>query len=217
MSKVLWKSMLTGPKSANGSEGAWKIGEWRKASGELEMCANGYHASLNVIDAMNYVDAEIIARVEVRGKHLDQSDKQCWEQMRITKAWAWTKEDSVRLAICAAELVIGIYEKQHPDDKRPREAIESAKKWLAEPSEKNRAAAEAAARASWAAAGAATEAAWAAGAATEAAWAATEAAWAATEAATEAAWAATEAARADIKARCHRFVLRALKGKEELA
>ena len=208
MSKYLWKSMLKGPKSANGSKGAWKIGEWRKASGELEMCDNGYHASLSVIDAMQYVAAEVMAQVEVRGKHLSQDDKQCWEQMRVVKWWEWTKKDSVRLAVYAAELVIDIYEKKYPDDKRPRNAIEAAKKWLTEPNEKNGAAASAAseaasaARAAWAAR-AASAAADAAGAAAGAAWVA----WVASAA-------ASEAAEADLKAKCHRFVLRLLKEKE---
>lgn len=204
MTKTLWKAMLKGPKSANGTEGKWKIGEWRKHDGDLSMCGAGYHASSNVIDAMNYVNAEIIARVEVRGKHLDQGDKQCWEQMRITKAWAWTKEDSVRLAIYTAELVIGIYEKKHPDDNRPRQAIEAAKQWLAEPTEKN-------ARAARKAAEAAAGAAGAAGAAREAAEAA--------EAAARAAWAAREAAGAarveKIIYKCHRFVLRILAEKDK--
>ena len=37
---------------------------------------------------------------------------------------------SVKLAIFAAELVIKNFEDKYPNDKRPREAIEAAKKWL---------------------------------------------------------------------------------------
>jgi hypothetical protein len=210
MNKTLWKSMLAGPKSANGDEGVWKIGEWRKHDGELSMCNAGYHASRNVIDSMGYVNAEVIARVEVRGKHLEQGDKQCWEQMRIVKAWTWMKKDSVRLAVYAAELVIGIFEKEYPDDKRPRQAIEATKNWLAEPTEKNRLAARDAAGEAWAAGSAA----WAAGSAT---WAARSAAWAAggaTWAARSAAWAARSAA-GEAGAKCHRFVLRILKEKDK--
>ena len=75
-------------------------------------------------------------------------DKECFQKMRIVKAYRWTKEDSVKLAIFAAELVIDIFEKQYPDDKRPRMAIEAAKKWLDNPTaDTARAAADAAAAA----------------------------------------------------------------------
>jgi hypothetical protein len=217
MSKTLWKSMKAGPKSDSGNEGAWVVGQWCKHEGDLAMCQSGYHASRNVIDAMSYVDAEVIAQVEVRGKHLEQDDKQCWSEMRIIKAWPWTKADSVSLAIYAAELAIGIFEKRYPDYKRPRQAIDTAKKWLKEPTEENREATAGAARAAWAAAWAA-EAARAAGAA-GAAWAA-EAAWAAraagaAEAAAEAAAWATAGAK--VRTRCHGFVLARLakKSKED--
>lgn len=50
--------------------------------------------------------------------------------MRIVKAYKWTPQDSVKLAIYSAELVIDIFEKQYPDDKRPRLAIEAAKAYL---------------------------------------------------------------------------------------
>lgn len=54
--------------------------------------------------------------------------------MKITKAYEWTQKDSVALAIYAAELVIKMYEKEYPNDDRPRKAIEAAKKWLKKPS-----------------------------------------------------------------------------------
>ena len=54
--------------------------------------------------------------------------------MRIIRAWKWGKKDSVLLAIFAAELIIDIFEKKYPDDKRPRQAIEAAKNWTKDPS-----------------------------------------------------------------------------------
>jgi len=56
-----------------------------------------------------------------------------------------TRMDCIRYAIYAAEQVIDIFEKKYPDDKRPREAIEAAKKYLKNPSKKNKDAASAAA------------------------------------------------------------------------
>jgi hypothetical protein len=202
--KTLWKSMLAGMNSGSGSIGPWKEGEWRKHKGKLEMCQSGFHASENIIDAMGYINCEVLAEVEVCGKHLAQDDKQCWSEMRVVRAWGWTKEDSVSLAIYAAELVIGIYEKEYPDDKRPRQAIEAAKAWLKDPTEKNRAAARAA-----------SAAARAARAASAAAWAAASAARAAASAASAAARdAASAAAPKDILAKCHEFVMSRLAMKE---
>ena len=130
--KTLWKSMKAGMKSANGNID-WEIGIWRTAKIPIGICENGFHASENVIDAMSYVPAEIIARVEVDGAHEEQGDKQCWERMRIIEARIWKKADSVALAIFAAELVLENFERVFPEDKRPRLAIEAAKEWMRNP------------------------------------------------------------------------------------
>jgi hypothetical protein len=176
---TLWKSMKAGMKSGSGNIGPWRVGEWRKHDAPLEMCRAGFHASVRAIDAMRYVNCEVLARVEVKGKHLKQDDKQVWGSMRIVEAYEWTKPDSVAMAIYCAELVIGNYEKKCPDDKRPRKAIEAAKAWLENPTEKNRQAATAAYYAAAAAAAAAYSAYAAAAAAAYSAYAAAYAAAAA--------------------------------------
>ena len=173
----LYKFLRTDLKSDSGNI-SWKIGEWRHED-DLNICHHGFHGSKKILDALSYVKGEVLAVVEVKGKSIKQSDKECWSDMRVIHAYEWTKEESVRLAIFAAEQVIGIFEKKYPNDKRPREAIEAAKKYLENPS-------EAAARAAWAAA-------WAAAAAARAAWAAAAAARAA-------AWAVEAAARAAAEA-----------------
>jgi len=148
--KTLWKSMTAGMKSGVGDM-TWKLKTWEKHEGALSMCNSGFHASVRATDAMRYVDCETLALVEVRGKHLQQDDKQCWSEMRVVRAYEWTKLDSVAMAIYAAELVIGEHEKKYPDDKRPRQAIEAAKAWLNDPTEENRQAASAAYAAAYAA------------------------------------------------------------------
>ena len=82
--------------------------------------------------------------------------------MQIIKAWQWTKEDSVAMAIYAAELVIDYYEMKSPNDSGPRKAIEAAKAWIANPTQDAADAADAAADAAAYAARAATYAAYAA-------------------------------------------------------
>ena len=62
------------------------------------------------------------------------------------------KTDKIRYAIYAASKVLEIYEKKYPNDKRPREAIKAAKRYLKSPTKKNKAAAGAGAAAAGAAA-----------------------------------------------------------------
>ena len=193
--KTHWKTLGPGLCSEHGDT-KWEVYKWQSVEPPLVLCGHGFHCSPTALDAMAYVAPAFVARVEVSGKELGDGDKSVHQRMRLVKVWEWTKKDSVSLAIFAAELVIGIYEKKYPGDTRPRDAIEAAKKWLAGPSEKNRAAASAAARA---AERAACDAAWAtARAANAIAWAACDAAWAAAwTAERDAAW----GARASVAAR----------------
>ena len=127
-----YKFLRTGLKS-NSGDLTWKIGKWEKYEAELSMCHHGLHCSKEINQAFSFVPGEILAEVEVRGESIIEKDKECYSEMKIIKTWNWDKEDSVALAIYAAELVIDIYEKKYPKDDRPRQAIEAAKKWLKHP------------------------------------------------------------------------------------
>ena len=183
MSKQLWKTLKDDLASAHGNH-KWKIGKWYKVTGMPELCINGFHASERILDAMSYVAPAYIAQVEVRGKSVIECDKQCWSEMRVTQAWKWEKNDSVSLSIYVANLVLKNFEKKNPNDKRPRKAIEAARKWLKNPTEKN----QSAARSAESAAESAESAAW------SAAWSAAESAESAESAARSAAWSAAESA-----------------------
>lgn len=139
---TLYKSL---PKNMAPHGHTFRKGKWYKED-NIEICQRGFHASVRAIDAMDYINCEVLALVEVRGEHVEQYDKQCWSEMKIVKTYQWTKKDSVALAIYSAELCIELFEKVYPDDKRPREAIEAAKKWLEKPTKKNQEAARSAAR-----------------------------------------------------------------------
>ena len=200
--------MQAGMESSRGNI-EWKVGEWQKESKALK-CEQGFHASERIIDAMRFVNCEVLARVEVKGKCDKEDDKQCWTEMRIVEAYEWTKQDSVKLSIFAAELSLKNFEKVFPDDKRPREAIEAAKKWLEKPTKANESAARSAAWSAWSAAWSAwsawsAESAWSAW---SAAWSAWSAAWSA-ESAESAARSAESAARsaAKILDQCEEFIL----------
>ncbi len=62
-----------------------------------------------------------------------------------------TKKQYIELAIYSAELVLHVFEAARPNDARPRQAIEAAKKVLEEDTEENRSAASYAAYAAYAA------------------------------------------------------------------
>jgi hypothetical protein len=116
------------------------------------------------------------------------------------KIWVLTKflnkDQGVKAAIKIAKTTLNIFESKYPDDKRPRQALEAAEKWLNEPTEANRDAAYTAADAAAAAADAAAAAAAADAAAAAAYAAAAAAAYAAAAAAAYAADAAAYAADA---------------------
>ena len=178
--------MKAGLKSSKGNI-KWEVGKWYKHDGEVSLCNGGFHASENIIDAMGFVNMGVLAKVEVKGKHEKQDDKQAWEYMKIVKAWKWEKKDSVALSIYAAELCIDNFEKKYPDDKRPRQAIEAAKKWLEDPTKANQIAAE--------------------NAAENAAW----------SAARSAAWSAAESAeKQKILDKCHDWIVKRTKSLEEI-
>ena len=117
-------------------------------------------------------------------KKLIEQEKMDWANWLIVTVM--TRPQYLAYAIYAAEQVIDIFEKQYPDDKRPRLAIQAAKAVLGNDTRAARAAA-------WEAWDAGDAARAAAGAAGWEAWAAVGAAGAAVGAARAAAWEAWEA------------------------
>ena len=169
----------------------------------LEECL-GFNCSPTIPQALRFVQGTVVAEVEYEGDVVESQMKMTARRMRLLRVWEWGKEDSVRLAIDAAESVIRLNESSYPNDKRPRAAIEAAKRWLEEPSNENRQAAiegavdaaRAAARAAYAAASGAADAADAAARAAYAADAAAEATYAAYAGARAAAYSAEAASKA---------------------
>ena len=76
-------------------------------------------------------------------KKLAVEDKLSWANWTIVRIMEYS--DYVRYAVFAAEQVLDIFEKKYPNDKRPRLAIEAAKKCIDNPSDKNKKVAYAAA------------------------------------------------------------------------
>jgi hypothetical protein len=119
-------------------------------------------------------------------------EKLKWASWLLIKLF--TKRKTVEYTIYSAKLVLHIFEEKYPTDKRPRNAIETAEKYLQDNTAAD-AAANAANAAAYAAADAAANAAYAAFAAANAAANAADAAYA-TNAAANTAYAADAAANA---------------------
>lgn len=91
-----WKILDLGPKhqiQSRHMQHPWEVGEWYHTYGYIETCCNGFHCSDSVLQAMNYVNGAVVARVEVRGSHSTQADKSAWREMRIVRAYRLTRRD----------------------------------------------------------------------------------------------------------------------------
>jgi len=144
---------------------------------EENACRSGYEWWLSNCEGLSNQD-----QIKKLAEH--RNDWANWLLVRVLPY-----KQRIMYAVFAAEQVIDIYEKKYPDNKKPRLAIEAAKKCIKNPSSKNKKdaayAADAADDAAYATAyaAAAAAAAYAAYAAAYAAYAADDAAYAAAAAA----------------------------------
>ena len=171
-------------------DGTWQPGKWMPViDGELVACRHGYHLC-RPNDLIRWLN-EAIFEAEFEGECMEVDNKIVVRKARLIRKIENWNDVTARLFACdCAEHVLPIFEKQYPDDKRPRSAIETARKFALGTATQDEL--DAAWGAAWAAARAAAwAAAWAAGgAAGAAAWAAGGAAGgAARDAAGAAAWA----------------------------
>ena len=115
-----------------------------KITTELLESLNACQSGINLVATYPDKDHEAVIRRLVADDHWDYAN---WLLPRLMSYKGY-----VSYAVYAAKLVLPIWEKKYPDDKRPRKAIEAAKRCIDDPSKKNKEAArEAAATATWAA------------------------------------------------------------------
>ena len=188
-------------RSGEGSEEPWTVGETRSLPKQREIvpCQYGYHASPTLWDALTYAPGPVACLVELDGDVIEHGlpvDKLAGRTRTLIAAVNIESELRLFAADCA-EHVLWIYERDYPNDDRPRKAVEAARAFArGEIDDAARAApGDAAWDAAWDAARAAPgDAAWAAAwaaaraAAWDAPWAAARAAAAALAAAAETAW-----------------------------
>ena len=183
-------------------DGTWTPGEWMpEIEGPLVECENGYH--LATIEQLQQWLGPRIFAADVDGEIVESSDGEKWlaRKVRLVSETEWDERTARLFACDCAEHVLYLYERDYPEDMRPRNAIETARRYASGQATKEELSAARAAACDAtreAARDAARNAAWAA--ACDAACAADgaavcDAAWAAACAAVcDAAWAAACAA-----------------------
>jgi hypothetical protein len=187
-----------------------RVGVWTPDETPV-MCTSGWHLATHEGIAEHARTGAVLWIAEGRGEFVAAGDKVAFSSTRlVSQVGTLTQIIAVQWAAECAKRVLRHYEDHHPEDKRPREAIQAALKWAKDPTETNHAASAAAASAAAAAyavavAANAAAAAYAANAAAYAAYAAAyavaaAAAYAAAAAANAGAYAAASAAAANAAA-----------------
>ena len=152
--------------SRSGDEAPWSVGETRTIAdpSKIVLCEYGYHSSPSLWDALNYAPGPMACLVEISKPLFTDDDanrrKAVSAKRKLIKAVNIDRE--LRLFACdCANHVLYIFERQRPNDKRPREAIEVARRFAdGKATKKELAAAGAAARAAAGAAVGAAEIKW---------------------------------------------------------
>lgn len=90
----------------DGQHGDSVFFNWQRVEGDSVLYNNGFHGSRHLLPAFLSTPGTIVARVEVKDMLATKGDIEMWRSMRIAQAWHWNKEDSVRLAIVAAEFAL---------------------------------------------------------------------------------------------------------------
>jgi hypothetical protein len=105
-----------------------KPGKWLPKVNDLELCASGYHGCEDG-NILKYL-RDNIYEVETRGKVKDGDDKFTAQHIRLVRKCEGWNEVNARLFACdCAAHVLKFFEKEYPNDKRPGECIEVARRF----------------------------------------------------------------------------------------
>ena len=117
---LIWSLPVENP------DGTWTPGEWMpEVQGDLTLCANGYHVT-DIDHLLDWLNATIY-EAEPSKEMLKGDDKVVCRSVRLLRKLHWDDRIARLFACDCAEHVLSIYEKNYPDDKRPRHAIEVAR------------------------------------------------------------------------------------------
>lgn len=117
--------------AGEGNEPAWVVGDSRTlpAHRTIIPCTYGYHGSPTLWAALKYAPGPIACLVELDGdvvEHGNPVDKYAARTRKLIAAVNISRELRLFAADCA-EHVLPIYEREYPNDARPRNAIQAAR------------------------------------------------------------------------------------------
>ena len=132
----VWKVLAEGGKPHHGGTGAWplpkdgKPGAWVTVTGDLVPCENGLHLCRRQ-DLIGWL-GPVIWEAEYTGQVIDHGDKIVVRRARLVRRVRTWNERTARLFACdCAEAVLHLFERDHPKDRRPRQAIETSRRFAA--------------------------------------------------------------------------------------
>lgn len=126
MSDILYK-WLRGREATHVNGFRYRLRVWTPpVTGKLVPCENGYH--LLRVEHLSYWIARDLFVAEYDGELLDAETKVVVRKARIVEHLkGWNKRTMRLCAADFAEAVLPIFEKEHPNDNRPRLAIQVAR------------------------------------------------------------------------------------------
>ena len=103
------------------------------------MCVSGWHLATHEGIAEHARTGSVLWIAEGRGEFVAAGDKVAFSSARlVSQVGTLTQIIAVQWAAECAKRVLRHFEDHHPEDKRPREAIQAALKWAKDPTEANR-------------------------------------------------------------------------------
>ena len=109
------------------------------------LCASGWHLATFEGIGTHASDNAVLWIAEGRGENDKQNDKIAFTSARlVSEVGTLTQAIAVQWSIECAKRTLKHYEARYPTDKRARQAIQAAAKWMKNPTEKNASAASAA-------------------------------------------------------------------------
>ena len=106
------------------------VGKALHHKGPVVCCESGLHASISLRDELSHRCGTALCRVECWGDVDDTKSDKIAVRHRRCLAMADITPQLRLFAVLCAESVLPIFEKRHPKDKRPRECIETTKRYL---------------------------------------------------------------------------------------
>lgn len=107
-------------------------GETLSVEGPIELCSNGLHASVNVIDALQYAPGHVLCFVGVSGDVQIGKDKICGRNRRVLTIKDVSAELHEFAILCAERALLREREAGREPDPRSWSIIEAKRMWLRE-------------------------------------------------------------------------------------